>query len=315
MTRYATMITSAALLLAAAALWADEPKPADQPQQRILKKRIAVLPTETTIEQWAWNFGQTSFTGGLTDMMTTALVKTGRFTVVERAELEAALNEMELTQQGVTTQQTGAQKGQALGAEYLVKGVLTEFEYNKSGGGAGISIGGVSVGASKSKALVGLDIRVFHSSTTEILASEHVQGKASRGGAALGVSAGAIDFNAEGFDKTPLGQAVRDAVDKWVKFTVEQLGNQPWEGRIIKADTDDKIYVNAGSLANIQVGDRFQVLREGEKLVDPATGLDLGAERTPVGEVQITEVQEKFSIARACQGTGFERGDILRETK
>ena len=225
MRRYAPLMTSAVLLLAAAALWADGPKPGTQPQERILKKRIAVLPTETTIEQWAWDFGQTSFTGGLTETMTTALVNTGRFTVVERAELEAALNEMKLTQQGITTQQTGARKGMALGAEYLVKGVLTEFEYAKSGGGAGISIGGVSVGGSKAKAVVGLDIRVFHSSTTEILASEHVQGKASRGGAAVGISAGNVDFGAAGFDKTPLGQAVRDAVDKWVKFTVDKLGS------------------------------------------------------------------------------------------
>jgi len=308
-------ILSAAGTLAFAAGGTPQDKEEAQPPPRVLKKRIAVVPTEVTIDQWTWAFGQDAIASGLTEMLTTALVNSGRFVVVERAELNAALGEMQLTEEGVTTQETGAQKGQAIGAEYLVKGVLTEFEYSQSGRGGGISLGPVSVGGSKAKALIGLDIRVFHSSTTEVLASEHVQGKASRGGAGISFSAGSLDVHAEGFEKTPLGQAMRDAVDKWVAFTTEKLGNQPWEGRIIKADGDDKIYVNAGSNVNLQVGDRFKVLREGEKLIDPATGLELGAERTDVGAIEITQVLEKYSLARATEGTGFQRNDVLREIK
>jgi curli biogenesis system outer membrane secretion channel CsgG len=321
MRRWLSVVTIAVLagVLVPTLLWAaDQANPAAQapgPQERVLKKRIAVLPTEVQIEQWDWEFGQTSLASGLGEMMTTALVNTGRFIVVERAELDAALAEMQLTEQGVTTQETGAQAGQAIGAEFLAKGTITEFEYAKSGGGGGISIGGVSVGGGKSKALIGLDIRVFHSSTTEVVAADHVQGKASRGGAAVGVSRGNVDVHAEGFDKTPLGQAMRDAVTKWVKFTVDKLGSQPWEGRIVKADADDKVYINAGSTANIQAGDRFRVLREGEKLVDPATGLQLGAERTACGTIEVTQVQEKFAIAKAVDGHGFQRGDVLQEVK
>jgi curli biogenesis system outer membrane secretion channel CsgG len=320
MRRYVAGLIVALLTVASLALAAgDDQKAKDeaaaQPQERILKKRIAVVPTEVTIDRWSWAFGQDALASGLTEMLTTALVNTGRFIVVERAELNAALGEMQLAEEGVTTKETGAQKGQAIGAEYLVKGALTEFEYSQSGRGGGISLGPVSIGGNKAKALIGLDIRVFHSSTTEVLASEHVQGKASRGGAAVGLSVGSLDVHAEGFEKTPLGQAMRDAVDKWVAFTVEKLGNQPWEGRIIKADADDKIYVNGGTNMNLQVGDRFKVLREGEKLVDPATGLELGAERSDVGVLEITQVLEKYSLARATEGTGFLRNDVLQELK
>ena len=323
MRRYLSAVAGLIAILSAAGSMAfaaggtpqDKDEAAAQPLERILKKRIAVVPTEVTIDQWSWAFGQDALASGLTEMLTTSLVNSGRFIVVERAELDAALGEMQLTEEGVTTQETGAQKGQAIGAEYLAKGVLTEFEYSQSGRGGGISVGPVSVGGNKARALIGLDIRVFHSSTTEVLASEHVQGKASRGGAAIGLSVGSLDVHADGFEKTPLGQAMRDAVDKWVAFTVEKLGGEPWEGRIIKADAEDKIYVNGGTNMNLQVGDRFKVLREGEKLIDPATGVELGTERTEVGAIEITQVLEKYSLARATEGTGFERNDVLRELK
>lgn len=287
----------------------------EETQDRVLKKRIAVVPTDVAIEQWSWGFGQQSLATGLTEMLTTELVKTGRYVVVEREAIDAALAEMELTDSGITTQQTGAKPGQALGAEYLVKGTVTEFEHSQSGGGGGVSVAGFRIGGKKAKALVGLDIRIFSANTTEILASEHVQGKAERKSGGFRLPIGSFDISAEGFDKTPLGEAMRNCVTKWVAYLDEQLADQPWEGRIVKADDLQSIYINAGTNLNIQVGDRFTVLHEGEALIDPATGLELGAEREECGCIEVTEVQEKYAIARAVEGEGFERGDVIQEAK
>jgi curli biogenesis system outer membrane secretion channel CsgG len=307
------MVVAAGLAWTAPGDNQDEGKADEEEQDRVLKKRLAVVPTDVSIEQWSWGFGQRSLATGLTEMLTTELVKTDRYVVVEREAIDAALAEMELTDQGITTQQTGARPGQAIGAEYLVKGTVTEFEHSQSGGGGGVAVAGFRIGGKKAKALVGLDIRIFSANTTEVLASEHVQGKAERRSGGFRLPVGSFDINAEGFDKTPLGEAMRNCVAKWVAYLDEQLGDEPWEGAIVKADDNESIYINAGTNLNIQVGDRFNVLHEGEKLVDPATGLELGAEREEVGVIEVTEVQEKYAIARAVEGEGFERGDVIQE--
>jgi curli biogenesis system outer membrane secretion channel CsgG len=312
------LVLAVAVSLAWAAGDEDEEKGEEQQeeqQERVLKKRLAVVPTDVSIEQWSWGFGQQSLASGLTEMLTTELVKTGRYVVVEREAIDAALAEMELTDQGITTQQTGAKPGQAIGAEYLVKGTVTEFEHSQSGGGGGVSVAGFRIGGKAAKALIGLDIRIFNANTTEVLASEHVQGKAERKSGGFRLPIGSFDINAEGFDKTPLGEAMRNCVAKWVAYLDEELGDEPWEGAIVKADDPNSIYINAGTNLNIQVGDQFQVFHEGEKLIDPATGLELGAEREEAGVIEVTEVQEKYAIARAIEGETFERGDIIQEIR
>jgi hypothetical protein len=242
----------------------------------------------------------------------TALVDTDLVVVVERAGIGDILSEQQLAEEGVTTKETGAQKGRVIGAEYLVRGALTEFEYAAEGGGGGVAIRGFRIGGSKSKARLGLDVRVYNSSTSQVISSEHVTGSASRSATAVGASIGSIDVHADAFKKTPLGSAMRDAVDKWVAFVVQVLGKEPWRGRIVKVD-GDKVYINAGSELGIQAGDVFEVWHEGEALVDPETGLELGRESEKVGTIQVITVAEKYAIAQAVEGETFERGDLIMQ--
>ena len=59
----------------------------------------------------------------------------------------------------------------------------------------------------------------------------------------------------------------------------------------------------------------LDLVRGGEALVDPATGLKLGQTETKLGRVRITSVQEKFSIATPLDGGAAQRGDIVRYPK
>ena len=59
-----------------------------------------------------------------------------------------------------------------------------------------------------------------------------------------------------------------------------------------------------------RVGDRLQVLRKGEELIDPETGISLGSEDAVIGSATVSQVQEKFSIASLEGSTPqVERGD------
>ena len=96
------------------------------------KKRIAVLDFEVQAREAPTEVGH-----GLSEMFITALTETGRFIVLERAAREAIFNELAFNASGAVKPGTEAEVGEMLGAQTLVKGVITEFqeEETKVGGG------------------------------------------------------------------------------------------------------------------------------------------------------------------------------------
>ena len=97
--------------------------------------------------------------------------------------------------------------------------------------------------------------------------------------------------------------------DEAVAKIASRLKSIPWQGKIIKA-TPSKVYINAGSKAGVKDGAEFDVYRPGEALVDPDTGMNLGAESEKIGKIKVTAAKEKFSIARITEGSDFKRGDL-----
>lgn len=69
------------------------------------------------------------------------------------------------------------------------------------------------------------------------------------------------------------------------------------------------MYINLGA-DTVSVGDRLSVVQMGEELIDPDTGISLGGSMTTIGEIEVSQVQEKFSIARHVSMNGeAQRGD------
>jgi curli biogenesis system outer membrane secretion channel CsgG len=101
------------------------------------KTRIAVTAFENKVKQPSgdpsWKIGE-----GLAEMLTSELVKTGQFIVVERQGLGDVVGEQALGQSGLVRGETVARPGQLLGAQVVVRGAVTEFEEQASGGGAGV---------------------------------------------------------------------------------------------------------------------------------------------------------------------------------
>jgi hypothetical protein len=80
--------------------------------------------------------------------------------------------------------------------------------------------------------------------------------------------------------------------------------------RVIKID-GKRAYINVGSSSGIKVGDKFAIFHRGEELVDPVSGMKLGAEEKQTGTCVVTEVQERFAIV-AVTGTAVAT-DVLRK--
>jgi len=273
------------------------------------KKRIAVTKFENKVKgtYGSWNIGE-----GMADQLATALIKTGRFVVVERQALSEVLSEQELGQTGIIKKETSAKVGQVLGAQILIRGAVTEFEQAESGGGAGIGFRGFNIGGKSSNAHVGIDIRLIDATSGQVLTSHNAVGKAESSGVAIGVSRGVVDFGADSFKNAPIGQATRQAIEAAVNFIVNTMETVPFTAKVVKID-GKKIYINIGSNMNIRSGTKMYAYSQGEALVDPETGLNLGADEKLVGTVEVRDVQEKFSIGYMSSGNGpLKRGDILK---
>ncbi|NIV72827.1 hypothetical protein GWN26_13105, partial [Candidatus Saccharibacteria bacterium] len=159
-----------------------------------MKKRIAVMDFEDRAG-YGHNIGQ-----GLSDMLVTTLVKTGKFNVIEREELDNVLAEQGLGMSGAVTPQSAAQVGKLLGVELMVTGSVSEFGEKKSSiGGA---LGGIGGKLTTREARSVVDIRLVNTTTGEIILAEAAD--ASEKSRSLdGVRFEDIDFrNPTTWDKT-----------------------------------------------------------------------------------------------------------------
>ncbi|RMG67509.1 MAG: hypothetical protein D6715_04565 [Calditrichaeota bacterium] len=273
-----------------------------------LKKRVAVIDFEDQAG-YGHNIGR-----GLADMLVTRLVKAGKFIVVERGELQRVLEEQSLGMSGLVTPQSAAKVGQLLGVELLVTGSVSEFgEKNTKLGGA---IGKLGFGGkvSKRKARAVVDIRLVNTSTGEIVMAEKAEGEASSTSLDR-VRFSDIDFgNPTTWDRTILGKAAREAIDKCVDYIAAAMANIPWQGKIIKVNNDGTVYMKPGSEGGVQVGMEFAVYSKGEELIDPDTGLSLGSEEQLIGKIKVIQDVANGKAAKAVivSGTGFNVGDMVR---
>jgi curli biogenesis system outer membrane secretion channel CsgG len=252
------------------------------------------------------------FALGLTEMLTTALVETGRFVVLERSKIDRVLGEQDFGASGRVNEETAAAGGRVIGAQVLLTGGITEYSYTSSSLGGALSVlNAASAKLQQLKAMVALDIRLLDAETGEVIFSKRGSGKASAKTASADVTVGEQEFSTALASTTPLGKASREAIEKIVAAVVEELADVPWSGRIIDV-RGGRVYVNAGSEDGIEPGVVFDVYALGEPLVDPATGQTLGAPEERIGAIRVTEVKGRYSIAEAVTGDGFARNDLLR---
>ena len=67
------------------------------------------------------------------------------------------------------------------------------------------------------------------------------------------------------------------------------------DSRVVKVD-GNRAYINIGSSSGVKVGDKFVIIHRGEEIVDPVTGMKLGAEEKQTGTGVVVEVAERYAI-------------------
>ncbi|GAB3735928.1 curli production assembly/transport component CsgG [Silanimonas algicola] len=276
--------------------------------------------------EWAF---QTVPVNGIEAMITDALNQSGRFRLVERQAIGNVMQEQDFGASGRVASPSAAGMGQILGAEYLVEAVITSYDpgtnaksTNVGGianalggsrlGGLGALAGGLSVNSSSSS--LGMNIRLIDATTSEVVFTKQIEREIKEsgigfGGAAFGGS-GAMGGFVGAYSRTPIGQAVIASINEAVFELAKQVGAQPATGSVIKVE-GSQAYINLGA-GSVTAGERLSVVRPGEALIDPETGISLGSTETPIGEVQVASVQERFSIATVQGGARLEARDRVK---
>ena len=281
------------------------------------KPRVAILEFKNKASHYTWSWYEAGRQAQ--DMLVTELVKSGKYRVIEREQLQAIMQEKHLSLSGDIDPKTAIQFGKMLGVEYLIAGAVTELgvtDRNASVPG-GLLRGIPSVSVRSQKMEAALDARAFSTSTGEIVWADTAKDETSDSSVYVaGAGGGANDRNKVDKLMRPVVQKLAASLAK-ASLSSSGLGGagdaSGVVGKIAKAD-GGTLYVNAGSEAGVMEGDEFAVYRVGEQIKDPDTGEVLGANEMKVGRVKITSVKgPRLSIAAAVSGSGFKAGDTLKK--
>lgn len=278
------------------------------------KKRIAVFLFDDKTDNGRSWWGQRTVGEGISDMLTTELVKTEEFTVIERSQIDAILKEQDFGASGAVTPESAAKIGQILGVELAVMGAVTEFGYDKRR--SNVSVSGVRVGVGKEQANVAIDLRLVNTSTAEILSAENI--RRDKNAPSISASTRKISFGSENeFNQSIVGKAAREAVEDIVSLITKNAENIPWSAKIVTAQ-DGQVFINSGNNDGVKVGDTFVVYRKGQELIDPDTGLSLGSVDKKVGIIKVTDNSIGEGKASSCTiiekiADEFKRGDLVKE--
>jgi curli biogenesis system outer membrane secretion channel CsgG len=206
------------IILTVLALAGCNPQMSNQPPQDESKDLVLELPPFTGKKQIIavldlsnkTEFEDPRIGRGISNMLITALVNSGRFTVVERNEevLKKVFAEQKLGLTGAVTPQTAARVGKMLGAKAVIIGEVSEFGIRKTS--AFVGVGGKKTITTR----VVVDARMVDPETAEITGGATGIGTSSTTTQGVALT---FEFGTAGFDETTIGMATRKAVNQVVR--------------------------------------------------------------------------------------------------
>jgi curli biogenesis system outer membrane secretion channel CsgG len=188
MKRTLILATCAALVaVAAAPAFAKNDKP-----------RIAVLAFQNKADNQWWYHGGAE---AAQDVFVTELVKSGKFRVIDREQLDALMREKNLSLSGDIDPSTAVRVGKLLGVEYFLTGAVTEYgATDTSAHGRGIGrLPGFSAG--KRTFVAAMNARIIDAETGEIVWADEARNEDAHMKLSIGGFGGGVDNDSRMFDK------------------------------------------------------------------------------------------------------------------
>ncbi|MBL1210628.1 MAG: hypothetical protein FWJ34_13350 [Geminocystis sp. GBBB08] len=193
-------------------------------------------------------------------------------------------------------------------------GSVTQFDLEKQGSNFGLF--GVNVGSQKTEALVTLNARIVNTTTGEILMTVEGTGQGNQNDdqvVIFGIGGGTTTSNEGKLLTSATQKAVEQIITK-MKTNQSKLAAVPKvlpNVTAVVADvTGNTVVLNKGKSDGYHAGMKVSIERVGKEIKDPQTGKVIRSVTTPIGLVEINDVDQSSSVGTIISGTGFKVGDI-----
>lgn len=220
------------------------------------------------------------------DILSKKLLQTGRFLLLERADLGKINAELSIADRGALKN----------AADYLIVGSVTEFGRRTEGEV------GVFSRTKKQTAFAKVTIRLVDVKTGQIIYAEDGSGEAfSTVGEVMGVGSRAD------YDSTLNDRALDTAIGNLASNVIENLLKNPWRSYVLSYE-DGSYVISGGPSQGIKVGDLFDVFSQGKTIKNPQTGMDITLPGKKVAQIKITafaggSAENELSLAVVAEGT------------
>ncbi len=223
-----------------------------------------------------------------TDSLITRLVQSKRFTVIDRQEVDQLLDE-QLAQAIAEDREMPTALGTLKGCDYLVIGSLQNFSIEEQT----LKLPNSSRVIAVFDGFAEGNMRLVDARSGDIMESRKITVKKQ-----LEIQAGR-------------DRLLTSLADEFSAQIAANLLNSVYPIKIA-AIANETIYVNRGTDGLLQTGATFSVMRPGEKILDPDTGVELGTTENKVGEVELVQVDENRSLAKLLNGGNIQKSDLLK---
>lgn len=217
--------------------------------------RIAVAPFSGTNSQ---------FSMVISEEVSTQLVKSGRWDVIEYQQVAKLLEKMGFDMSGPVDTETAVQIGKIKGCQAIATGTLMDASAKRASGK------GLFGKYDNVVATIKINFKVLDAETGQIFSQNSITKTAS-------ASAGSADTD------SLLRQAACYAAEEAVRGIVT-----PIKGKVVLIKADNLV-INLGSLHGVGEADEWLIQRPGEAITDPETGKVLGRDWVEITRAHVVK--------------------------
>ena len=238
------------------------------PVQKTYKRKIAIIrfTNDTTYGRSLLLDKDLDRIGKQTsDMLASRLIKSGRFLVFERTDLNKLLDE----------QKNSSVASELVGVDAVIAGSVTEFGRSVTGEVGFLS----STKLQTAKAKV--DIRLID------LRTGHAFFSAIGAGQATTESAEAFGFGSRaGYDATLNDKVIASAITNVIDELISNLEKRPWRTDILEID-GEQIFISGGKLQGLKIGDSLIVMKPGKAIKSKQSGFNVSLPPSKVASIKV----------------------------
>lgn len=261
-----------------------------QPQHKTIKRKVAIgrFSNETEYGKGLFYDKENDPMGKQAlDILSTKLAASGKFLLLERNDLAQLLEE---------ANRNGTNAQQAIGADYMIIGSITEFGRKNTSQSKVFS-------TSKTQTVdAAVSIRLVDVSTGQIIYSDQGKGSAEITTKTSFVGTGGH----AGYDATLSDKAISAAIDQLVENIINKLTDKPWKSYFLVYDNEAIIIAGGGS-QGIEPGMQFAVKTIGRQVKNPQTGIMISLPGKEIGTIEVVSTggdtpETEYSIVRVVSG-------------